>query len=217
MYARADRIVRHPDLIEELREAGLAYLTICVESFREDDLSELNKRTSVEMNNEAIRILRRLEIGNSAHFIVDPDYEEADFRQLFRYVCKSELYQPVFAVLTPLPGTDLYDRTHDRLAIKDYSGFDFGHSVLPTRLDRKEFYRLFVELYVKTYSFRRYFRSRFAELLSGLKRSGDLLPGRVDRLSLFKLCIVHLVGIPLAFKVRRLHWSEPLVQKAPLS
>jgi radical SAM superfamily enzyme YgiQ (UPF0313 family) len=213
MYARADLIVHHPDLMRELKEAGLAYLTVGVESFREEELLNLNKRTSVEMNNEAIRILRRLQIGNSAHFIVSPDYDEHDFRELYRYVCASELYIPVFAVLTPLPGTDLYERTRDRLAITDYSCFDFVHSVLPTRLSRKDFYRQFARLYLRTYSFRRYFQSLLKDLLSRRKRSGELPPGRVDRLSFLALCIVHIVGLPLAFKVRRIHRSEPLTTR----
>lgn len=216
MYARADLIVKHPDLIEALKEAGVAYLTIGVESFREEELSELNKRTSVETNNEAIRILRRLGIGNAAHFIVNPDYNEDDFQALFRYVCESELFQPTFTVLTPLPGTDLYQNTYDRLVIKDYAYFDFVHSVLPTRLSRKDFYDQFVWLYSKSYSFRRYFRSLFSDLLTKLKKSGELPLGKVDRLSFLKLCIVHLVGYPLAIKMRNLHKSEPLVGAMPI-
>ncbi len=135
MYARADTIARHPDLIEALKEAGLAYLTVGVESFREGELSKLNKRSSVEMNNEAIRILRRLGIGDAAHFIVNPDFAEDDFQALFRYVCASDLFQPTYTVLTPLPGTDLYQTLYDRLVIRDYAYFDLGHAVLPTRLE----------------------------------------------------------------------------------
>ena len=131
MYARADTIARHPELIEALKEAGLAYLTVGVESFREGVLSTLNKRSSVEMNNEAIRILRRLGIGDAAHFIVDPAFGEDDFEELFRYVCTSGLFQPTYTVLTPLPGTDLYQNLYDRLLIRDYAYFDLGHAVLP--------------------------------------------------------------------------------------
>jgi radical SAM superfamily enzyme YgiQ (UPF0313 family) len=214
MYARADTIARHPDLIEALKEAGLAYLTVGVEAFREEALSKLNKRTSVEMNNEAIRILRRLGIGNAAHFIVDPDYAEDDFQALFRYICESDLFQPTFTILTPLPGTDLYQSSHDRLLIKDYAYFDLAHAVLPTRLSRKDFYEQYVQLYSKTFSFGRYFRSLFGDLLSRLKKNGKS-PGRVDRLSFLKLCIVHLVGYPLAFKMRNVYKTEPLVIGEP--
>jgi radical SAM superfamily enzyme YgiQ (UPF0313 family) len=212
MYARADTVARHPDLMEDLKEAGLAHLTVGVESFREETLSTLNKRSSVETNNEAIRILRRLGIGNSAHFIVNPEFVESDFQELFRYVCKSELFQPTYTVLTPLPGTDLYQQLYDRLVIKDYAYFDLGHAVLPTRLSRKEFYRQLVHLYARTYSFRRYFGSLFGDLRSRL--GNGKLPEKVDRLSFFKLCIVHLAAFPLVFKVLRIPKSEPLVRPA---
>jgi radical SAM superfamily enzyme YgiQ (UPF0313 family) len=210
MYARADTIAKHPDLIEALKEAGLEYLTVGIESFREGVLSELNKRSSVEMNNEALRILRRLGIGDAAHLIVNPNFAVADFQALFRYVCESDLFQPTFTVLTPLPGTDLYQSLYDRLVIRDYAYFDLAHAVLPTRLSRKDFYGKFVRLYSRTYSFYRYFRSLFGDLLSRLKKNGKPRE-RVDRLSFFKLCILHLVGYPLAFKMRRVYKSEPLV------
>jgi radical SAM superfamily enzyme YgiQ (UPF0313 family) len=210
MYARADLIVRHPDLLASLREAGLAHLTVGFESYREDALSRLNKRSSVELNNEAIRILRRLGIGNAAHFIVDPDFAKEDFHTLFDYVCQSDLFQPTYTVLTPLPGTDLYQSSEERLVIRDYAYFDLAHAVLPTRLSRKDFYEQYVKLYVKTYSFRRYFRSLFSDFRSRLKRDAELPRREVDRLSFLKLCLLHVVGIPLAMKVRRIHRSEPI-------
>lgn len=213
MYARADTVARHPQLMEALKEAGLAHLTVGVESFREGALSTLNKRSTVEINNEAIRILRRLGIGDSAHFIVDPDFGKEDFDQLYRYVCQSGLFQPTYTVLTPLPGTDLYDHMQDRLCITDYAYFDLGHAVLPTRLSRKAFYEQLVHIYARTYGFSRYFRSLFADLRFRLKNRQR--PERVDRLSFLALLVIHLVALPLVFKVRGIHKSEPLVGERP--
>jgi hopanoid C-3 methylase len=213
MYARADTVARHPDLMEALKEAGLAHLTVGVESFREETLSALNKRSSVETNNEAIRVLRRLGISSSAHFIVDPGFVESDFQELYRYICECRLFQPTYTVLTPLPGTDLYQELADRLVIKDYSYYDLGHAVLPTRLSRREFYRQLVHLYARTYSFSRYFRSLFGDLFSGLKKNGEP-PERVDRLSFLKLAILHVAAFPLVMKALKPHRSEPLAGPA---
>ncbi|MFH1942826.1 MAG: radical SAM protein, partial [bacterium] len=134
MYGRADTIVKHPNLIEELREAGLQYLTIGIESVEDHELNELNKKTSVEINNEAIRILQKLGINNVAHFIINPNYAKKDFTNVSNYVHEMNLFQPVFTVLTPLPGTELFTKEYDRLIIKNYDFFDFVHSVLPTNL-----------------------------------------------------------------------------------
>ena len=52
-----------------------------------------------------------------------------------------------FAVLPPLPGTDLFDEFEDRLLIRDTDFFDFIHTVLPTRLPLEEFFDELMGLY----------------------------------------------------------------------
>jgi radical SAM superfamily enzyme YgiQ (UPF0313 family) len=210
MYARVDTIVSHPDLIESLKAAGLEYLTLGIEAIKDEALDALNKKTSVEKNNEAIRILQKLGIANSAHFIVQPEFTERDFEQLFRYVCDMNLFQPVFTVLTPLPGTDLYQECCDRLAIKNFDCFDYVHSVLPTKLERREFYKQFVNLYAKSYSYRRYFRAMLKDVRSALNRSNGEEHHRSDRLSLLRMILIHIVAFPLKSRMRNLHRSEPL-------
>jgi len=212
MYARADTVVKHPDLIESLKSAGLEYLTLGIEAISDEDLNILNKKTCVEKNNQAIRILQRLGITNSAHFIVDPEYAEADFDALYRYVCNMDLFQPVFTVLTPLPGTELYETYRERLAITNYDFFDHVHSVLPTKLDRREFYAQFLNLYVKCYSYRRYFKSVWKDFRSKLNLSGETGRSGCDRLSLIKMILLHMFAYPLKAKMRNLYRSEPAVE-----
>jgi radical SAM superfamily enzyme YgiQ (UPF0313 family) len=210
MYARADTIIKHPKLIESLKEAGLKYLTLGIESVRDDELGKLNKNCSVQINNEAIRILQKIGVANAAHFIINPDFMEEDFSELFKYVCDMNLFQPIFAVLTPLPGTDLYAQSHDRLFIRDYDFYDFIHSVLPTKLSRKEFYRQLAKIYLKTYSFSRYFRSISNDLWSSFRKSRPSQPLHPDRLSFLEMVVSHIVGYPLVFKLKNTYRSEPL-------
>jgi radical SAM superfamily enzyme YgiQ (UPF0313 family) len=211
MYARTDTIVNHPDLIENLKKAGLEYLTLGIEAIHDEELNALNKNVSVDKNNEAIRILQRLGIANSAHFIVRPEFTEEDFRELYEYICVMDLYQPVFTVLTPLPGTELYENRCDELTIKNYDFFDHVHSVLPTRLDRKEFYNQLVALYAKSYSFRRYFKSLWKDIRAKLESTQSPVHYRDDRLSLIRLTLMHLFAYPLKKKMRKMHRAEPLV------
>jgi radical SAM superfamily enzyme YgiQ (UPF0313 family) len=211
MYARADTIVKHPDLIESLRDAGLVLLTVGVEAIKDEDLDQLNKKTSVQINNEAIRILQRFGIGNAAHFIVNPDYTEEDFDILFKYVNDMDLFQTVFTVLTPLPGTELYDENYDRFAIRDYDFFDHVHSILPTKLARKEFYRQVARLYTRSYSFRRYFKSVFQDVRLSLSQSRNSVRANPDRLSFFRMVLIHLFVRPLLYKFRNIHKTEQLI------
>jgi hypothetical protein len=50
-------------------------------------------------------------------------------------------------VLTPLPGSRLWEEKRSELLTEDYSCYDCLHAVLPTRLPREEFYRQFANLY----------------------------------------------------------------------
>jgi len=52
-----------------------------------------------------------------------------------------------FAVLTPLPGTDLYEAVKDSLLTHDYDYFDFNHTLLPTELPMDVFYHELAALY----------------------------------------------------------------------
>lgn len=62
-------------------------------------------------------------------------------------MCEKEITHTQFTILTPLPGTRLYQQRRDELLTDDYSCFDTLHAVLPTRLPRETFYRRFADLY----------------------------------------------------------------------
>jgi radical SAM superfamily enzyme YgiQ (UPF0313 family) len=151
LIGRADTIVRRPDVIEKWRDVGMEIMFVGVESFRSKDLAEFNKGTTVEKNTKAIRILQSLGITVSAHFIVHYDYTVEDFEALADYVREMKLKQPIFCILTPLPGTELYFETKDKITTNDYEKFDLLHAVLPTRLPLDEFYAHFADLYRKCY------------------------------------------------------------------
>ena len=71
---------------------------------------------------------------------------------LRRYCRTRQLQFASFAVLTPLPGTDLYEEMKGHLLTRDYDYFDFIHTVLPTQLPLKEFYAEYCRLYKKAIS-----------------------------------------------------------------
>jgi hypothetical protein len=49
-------------------------------------------------------------------------------------------------VLTPLPGTRLYQRLREQISIHDLDYYTLTNSVLPTRLDEEIFYRCYASL-----------------------------------------------------------------------
>ena len=74
------------------------------------------------MNEEAIKILHRLGISIYASFIVNPDFEEKDFDDLSKYAKHFGLETPFFCVLTPFPGSELFEESKGLETIKTKLG-----------------------------------------------------------------------------------------------
>ncbi len=147
MQARTDTIAKHPDLIEAWKEVGLETILIGFEAATQERLDAVSKGATIEENEQAMDILNRLGIHMWGAFIVDPQFTEEDFRTLKRYREEKGIIYPQFTVLTPLPGTDLYEQRKAELVTHDYRLYDALHAVLPTRLPRVEFYKHFASLY----------------------------------------------------------------------
>ena len=139
-YGRSDTIVRNPDLFEKWREVGLERVFVGLESCRDEDLEFIKKGSTTGDNDKAVRILQGLGIEIYGSFIVRPEFDRADFARLRRYYRAMGLNFPAFAVLTPLPGTDLFEEVKGKLITRNYDYFDFIHTVLPTTLPLEEFY-----------------------------------------------------------------------------
>ena len=138
---RADTIVRHREVIQKWIDIGLHRVLVGFESFRKNDLDYYSKSSSLSMNEEAIRILNDMDVDYTADFIIRPEYERTDFKQLKAYVRKHNIKNPSFPVLTPYPGTELFEEVEDRLLTRDFSIYDQNHSIIPTKLPPKTFYR----------------------------------------------------------------------------
>jgi len=150
LYGRSDTITRNPELLRLWREIGLERVFVGLEFFRDSDLNYVRKNSTSQDNENAVRILHGLGINVYASFIVRPEFREADFAALRKYCRRLELNFASFAVLTPLPGTDLYQEVKDQLITHHYDYFDFIHTLLPTALPLKEFYSEYHNLYTKS-------------------------------------------------------------------
>jgi len=171
-YGRADTVVRHPDLIEKLRGVGMKLLLLGLESCDQEALNGMNKKMSTEANKKAIRICHANDVEIVAYLIVDPAFGRDDFRRLSDYVAENKLTHPVFTILSPFPGTDLYNEVKGTLITDSFKLIDFYHTVMPTKLPLDEFYDEFLGLYRKAYPFRRF-------LLSALQTRSVLSPKNV--------------------------------------
>ncbi len=147
VYGRSDTIVRHPGLLKAWRDIGLERVFVGLEFVRDEDLSYIRKSSSARENEQAVKILQDLGIDIYASFMVRPEFSHADFAAYHRYCRGLGLNFATFSVLTPLPGTDLYDEVKDRMLTRDPDYFDFIHTLLPTNLPLEDFFSELTRLY----------------------------------------------------------------------
>lgn len=178
MMARADTIVKNKELFALWRKAGLEQIFIGVESMNDAALKKLNKGTNVKINEEAIKYMKNIGVNVVTDFIIDQEFEKEDFRALRKYVSKLKLPSAVFTILTPLPGTQFYRDVEHKMIDKQTEHFDVMHTLLPTKIPLREFYKEFYKLYKKSGSFIerlkfiKYFS--FADMISIIKSYGKV-------------------------------------------
>ena len=143
---RAETVTRHPDLFRLWKQAGLAAVVIGFEEISDAGLERLHKRSSVALNIEALGILEDLGIRVIADFIVAPEYTEADFDALERFVESHAIDLPLPSILTPLPGTPLYREMRHKITIQDLDYYTFTNAVWPTRMEPKLFYQAYAAM-----------------------------------------------------------------------
>jgi hopanoid C-3 methylase len=150
MQGRSDSIAKRPDVMEHWAELGLSTILVGFESFRETDLAAINKSNSIAANEEAAKIMHANNIDIWGTFLINPEWDKSDFDALIDYVRHLKITFPQFTVLTPLPGTQLYEEVEKDLTSRDYTKYDFFHTVLPTKLPLEEFYANVARLYAST-------------------------------------------------------------------
>ena len=149
-WARSDTICAHPELFKLWKQAGLQVLYVGLESMEETALKEFNKGVGPETNRRAVEILRELDIVLHAALIVNPDFSKEDFFRLHRTVEWIAPAEMSFTVLSPSPGTDYWGETRARFIAPDpHAFYDCMHTLLPTRLPLRTFYRYFALLYLR--------------------------------------------------------------------
>ncbi len=143
---RADTVVRHPRLFELWKKAGLATAVVGFEEIDDKRLADLNKNSNVEANVAALKILGEIGIKVIGDFIVSTDYTDEDFEALETFVESNPIDLPLPAILTPIPGTRLYERKKNEIKIRDLDYYTFTNAVTPTVMDEHEFYKNYSRL-----------------------------------------------------------------------
>jgi len=147
-WARSDTICANVDLFELWKRTGLETLYIGIESLEEANLDFYNKKVDPSVNLKAVNILSELGIGLHAALMVNPDFETEDFLKIRKAIDILSPAEITFTVFSPSPGTELYENYQGQYLVDPYLYYDCMHTILPTRLPMKQFYRYFALLYL---------------------------------------------------------------------
>jgi hopanoid C-3 methylase len=151
-WARSNTITGNPDLFKLWHEIGLEIVYVGLESIHDKTLQKLNKKASLEHNNQAIEILDKIGITLHPAFMVMPEFEIEDFHSLSQYIQSMPPVEATFTVYSPAPGTDDWEKYRNEFICDAIQYYDCMHTILPTKLPLKEFYKHFSQLTAKAQS-----------------------------------------------------------------
>lgn len=147
-WARSDTICRHPELFELWKRAGLEFVSVGFESLEESNLGGYRKRATATQNRQAREILRKLNLNVHAALMVNPDFESKDFDLVARAIEELGPAEFAFTVMSPPPGTPSFNEAKGKFICEDPCYYyDCLHTILPTKMPLKQFYRNFALLY----------------------------------------------------------------------
>jgi radical SAM superfamily enzyme YgiQ (UPF0313 family) len=125
---------------------GLRSVIIGFEEIDDRRLSAMGKTNTTAVNTEAINILHDIGITIVGDFIISPDFDEDQFQALRDYLEKNPVDLLMPSILTPLPGTPLYESMKEKIAIHDLDYYTLTNAVVPIRMDEKVFYENYADL-----------------------------------------------------------------------
>ena len=172
---RAD-VARDPELVALMKRAGCHTVFIGFESVNPRSLAAMKKAQSVDELDRAVGVLRRAGIHIHGMFVFGFDQDDwSTVRATVRWAKKARLTSTQFLILTPLPGSEFYDRVaaEDRISFKDWSLYDAHHAVFrPARFSLYGLQQAQIVGHRKFYSLkeqvRRLVRGRWLSLSLGL-------------------------------------------------
>ncbi len=152
--ARVD-ITKDIELVRLMKKAGCHTLFIGFESINPQSLKEMKKKQTVRDMMNAIKILRKNRIHIHGMFVYGFDNDNwQTVKETIKFAKKAKLTSTQFLILTPLPGSDLYNtlKAENRIKFDDWSLYDTHHVVF-----EPEHFSLSELQYAQIYSHKKFY------------------------------------------------------------
>jgi len=141
MQARCDDIVKNQSLLPKMSKAGINWLLLGVESHSKSTLDSFHKGTKPEDAKTAIKLLKQNDIFSQVTCIIGERKDSAEsIADLREFVSSLDPDIAIFMILTPFPGTELYEEAKRNGWIEDWNwaNYDMVHAIMPTETLTRE-------------------------------------------------------------------------------
>jgi len=142
VQARSDDVIRHSDILPKMRKAGCYWIMEGLERHDDAALENLNKNIKTSDSKLSLDLLKENDIFAQATFITGVRKDSHESMTAFReFVSHVDPDLAIFMILTPFPGTELYETVKVNGWIEDtnWANYDMVHAVMPTEnLSRDE-------------------------------------------------------------------------------
>jgi radical SAM superfamily enzyme YgiQ (UPF0313 family) len=151
-------ISEEEELLRLMRASGCGAVFIGFESISEANLRHMNKAVNRRYNYiDAIQKIQAHGILVHASFILGYDSDTwTSFDELIAFIRESRLLIPLINIMTPFPGTRLFDRLErsGRILHKDWARYDTRHAVfVPANMSPEELEAGYRRVFQEAYSF----------------------------------------------------------------
>lgn len=157
--AVSSNIVDMPDLLDEMVLSGCQSLFIGFESLNESSLKDVHKnQNNINKYERLVDELHKRNIMINASFVFGLDGDTSMvFKNTLDWIVKNRIETVTSHILTPYPGTKLYDDflKENRITTFDYSLYNTANVVFrPEGMTEKELYEGYTWIYKEIYSFK---------------------------------------------------------------
>ncbi len=153
-FSRVDSVVKHEDVVRLMARAGLRQVFVGFESGSQEVLDQIGKDLDVDKAFRAVEILKKYKISVWASFIIGALNETKKMiKQTIKFANRLNPEFVQFGILTPYPGTVLYEKVKNRLITTNWKKFWGGDPVIKLdKLSAKELKKLFWRAHLSFYA-----------------------------------------------------------------
>jgi anaerobic magnesium-protoporphyrin IX monomethyl ester cyclase len=154
-FSRADTVVKHPEIVEKMAEAGNREVFLGLESGNQETLDHYQKKLTLEQQKKAVDILKNNGVSVYGSFMMGEQHEtEKMIKHTIKFAKKIKPNVCQFSILTPYPGSRMYNelKESDQLTTENWDYYDGGHLVFENaNLDEKTLQKLLKKAYFRFY------------------------------------------------------------------